>query len=122
MLLATTPMVATVRTCAYATVNDDLSAPLGERAGVRRGVMAQDQDQFFDYAHRNRVNAFAVGSFEIGDRTTVNFGGSYDRFRPSTQSGLPGYAGDTRGGEGRLLDVRRSTYPGADWNRFESRT
>ena len=100
----------------------DVSAPLGERAGVRMGVMAQDQDQFFDYAHRNRVNAFGVGSFEIGDRTTVTFGGSYDRFRPSVQSGLPGYAGDVNGNEGRLLDVRRSTYLGADWNRFESKT
>ncbi len=100
----------------------DVSAPLGDRAGVRMGVMAQDQDQFFDYAHRNRVNAFAVGSIEIGDRTTVTVGGSYDRFRPSIQSGLPGYAGDSAGNEGRLLDVRRSTYLGADWNRFESTT
>ncbi|WP_231731847.1 TonB-dependent siderophore receptor [Sphingomonas sp. CCH5-D11] len=100
----------------------DVSAPLGDRAGVRAGVMAQDQDQFFDWAHRNRLNAFAVGSIEIGDRTTVTFGGSYDRFKPSIQSGLPGYAGGTDGSEGRLLDVRRSTYLGADWNRFRSET
>jgi len=100
----------------------DVSVPLGDRVGFRAGVMAQDQDQFFDFAHRNRVNGFAVGSVEIGDRTTLTFGGSYDRFRPSIQSGLPGYAGGTDGSEGRLLDVRRSTYLGADWNRFESET
>ncbi len=100
----------------------DASTPLGDRAGVRAGVMAQDQDQFFDTAHRNRLNAFAVGAVEIGDRTTFTVGGSYDRFRPAIQSGLPGYAGAPDGSEGRLLDVRRSTYLGADWNRFESET
>ena len=100
----------------------DASTPLGDRAGVRAGVMAQDQDQFFDTAHRNRLNAFAVGALEIGERTTLTVGGSYDRFRPAIQSGLPGYAGAPDGSEGRLLDVRRSTYLGADWNRFESET
>lgn len=100
----------------------DASTPLGDRAGVRAGVMAQDQDQFFDVAHRNRLNAFAVGAMEIGDRTTFTVGGSYDRFRPAIQSGLPGYVGGVDGSEGRLLDVPRSTYLGADWNRFESET
>lgn len=100
----------------------DASAPLSDRAGVRAGVMAQDQDQFFDTAHRNRLNAFVVGAVDIGERTTFTVGGSYDRFRPAIQSGLPGYAGGPDGSEGRLLDVRRSTYLGADWNRFESET
>ncbi len=100
----------------------DASAPIGSTAGLRAGVMAQDQDQFFDTAHRNRLDAFVVGSLEIGARTTLTAGANYDRFRPAVQSGLPGYAGGADGSDGRLLDVRRSTYLGADWNRFDATT
>ncbi len=101
----------------------DVSTPLGQRAGIRGGLMVQDQDQFFDVGHRNRLNAFAVADIELGADTTFTFGGSYDRFRPAIQSGLPGYVGGaTDGSEGRLLDVDRSTYLGADWNRFRSDT
>nr|WP_317893730.1 TonB-dependent siderophore receptor [uncultured Sphingomonas sp.] len=100
----------------------DVSAPLGDRAGVRVGGMLQDQDQFFDVAHRNRLGFYGITAIEIGDRTTLTIGGSYDRFKPAIQSGLPGYAGGADGSEGRLLDVDRSTYLGADWNRFRSET
>lgn len=98
----------------------DVSTPIGGKAGLRVGVMAQDQDQFFDTAHRNRIGGFAVGSLEIGNLTTVTVGGNYDRFRPSIQSGLPGLIGGADGSDGQLLDIDRSTYLGADWNRFES--
>lgn len=100
----------------------DVSTPVGGVAALRAGVMAQDQNQFFDTAHRNRLDAFAVGTLEIGSRTTLTAGANYDRFRPAVQSGLPGYAGGADGSDGRLLDVRRSTYLGADWNRFDAKT
>lgn len=100
----------------------DVSTPVAPGVAVRGGVMAQDQDQFFDVGHRNRLNAFGVASVAIGDRTTFTVGGSYDLFKPAIQSGLPGYAGGADGSDGRLLDVRRSTYLGADWNRFRSAT
>jgi len=98
----------------------DLSAPLSDAIGVRVGAMVQDQDQFFDIAHRNRVAAYGTASVRIGDRTTITFGGNYDRFKPAIQSGLPGIIGGTDGSDGRLLDIDRSTYLGADWNRFRS--
>ncbi|MFV0623188.1 TonB-dependent siderophore receptor [Sphingomonas sp. ac-8] len=98
----------------------DTSARVGDRAGIRVGAMLQDQDQFFDVAHRKRWGGFAVGELEIGGRTTLTAGIYYDRFKPAIQSGLPGYAGGADGSEGRLLDVRRSTYLGADWNRFDA--
>ncbi|SEM56832.1 outer-membrane receptor for ferric coprogen and ferric-rhodotorulic acid [Sphingomonas gellani] len=100
----------------------DASTPIGQRAGLRVGLMAQDQDQFFEVAHRNRVDAYAVADLEIGERTTLTVGANYDRFRPAIQSGLPGIIGGLDGSEGRLLDVDRSTYLGADWNRFSSET
>ena len=53
----------------------DVSTPIGPRAGLRVGAMAQDQNQFFDTAHRNRIGGFAVASLEIGARTTLTLGG-----------------------------------------------
>lgn len=100
----------------------DLSAPLANGIALRVGAMVQDQDQFFDVGHRNRVAGFATAQIEIGGNTTLTFGGSYDRFKPAIQSGLPGYLGKADGSEGRLLSVDRSTYLGADWNRFRSET
>ena len=98
----------------------DASTRLSDAIGVRAGAMAQDQDQFFDTAHRRRWGAFAVGDVAIGARTTLTGGIYYDRFQPAVQTGLPGYVGGADGSDGRLLDVRRSTYLGADWNRFNS--
>lgn len=98
----------------------DVSTPVADNAGLRVGAMVQDQDQFFDTAHRNRWGAFGVATVELGARTTLTFGGDYDRFKPAIQSGLPGIIGGADGSDGRLLDVSRSTYLGADWNRFRS--
>lgn len=98
----------------------DVSAPLTDIGGVRAGVLVHDQDQFFDVGHRNRLAAFVVGSVDIGPQTTLTFGGSYDRFKPAIQSGLPGIRGGDDGSDGRLLDISRKTYVGADWNRFRS--
>ena len=98
----------------------DVSTPLDDHSGLRLGAMAQDQDQFFDVAHRYRFAAFGVADTRIGNDTTLTVGGNYDLFKPAIQSGLPGYIGGTDGSEGRLLNVSRSTYLGADWNRFRS--
>ena len=111
----------------YGTYNNlrleaDLSGRLTDSVRARVGALAHDQDQFYDIAHRKRIAAFGVVAIDIGDRTTLTIGGSYDRFEPAIQTGLPGYAGGADGSEGRLLDVRRSTYLGADWNRFRSDT
>ena len=100
----------------------DASTRFGDNVGLRAGVMAQDQDQFFDVAHRNRLDAFVIGDLQIGDRTTLTAGAYYDRFRPAIQSGLPGIIGGLDGSEGQLLDIDRSTYLGADWNRFNAET
>lgn len=100
----------------------DVSVPVAVGVGLRGGVMVQDQDQFFDTAHRYRLAGFLNASVEIGDRTTLSFGGSYDRYEPAIQSGLPGYLGKADGSEGRLMTIDRSTYLGADWNRFKSDT
>jgi outer membrane receptor for ferric coprogen and ferric-rhodotorulic acid len=98
----------------------DVSMPLGAGARLRAGVLLQDQDQFFDVAHRNRLAGFAIATLPLGERTTLTLGGDYDRYKPAIQSGLPGIIGGTDGSDGQLPDVARSTYLGADWNRFRS--
>lgn len=98
----------------------DVSVPLAQGVAVRAGAMVHDQDQFYDIAHRNRVSAFATGQIDLGDRTTFAAGVTYERFKPAIQTGLPGIAGGADGSDGKLLDVRRSTYLGADWNRLRS--
>ena len=100
----------------------DVSAPLGSGVRVRGGAMVQDQDQFFGVAHPFRLAGFGVLAVDIGSNTVLTVGGNYDRYQPAVQTGLPGYAGGPDGSEGRLLDVDRSTYLGADWNRFRSDT
>ncbi len=98
----------------------DVSTPLDEYSGLRVGAVVQDQDQFYDTAHRYRFGAFAVADTKIGDDTTLTVGGNYELFKPAVQSGLPGIIGGTDGSDGQLLDIDRSTYLGADWNRFRS--
>jgi len=98
----------------------DVSMPLAPGVAVRAGAMLHDQDQFYDIAHRNRLSAFATGQIDLGDRTTFTAGVTYERFKPAIQTGLPGIAGGADGSDGQLLDVPRSTYLGADWNRFRS--
>ncbi|KQN37157.1 hypothetical protein ASG37_04370 [Sphingomonas sp. Leaf407] len=98
----------------------DVSVPLDDRSGMRLGAFVHDQDQFFDVAHRYRVGAFGVADTRIGENTTITVGGNYELFKPAIQSGLPGIIGGLDGSDGRLLDIDRSTYLGADWNRFRS--
>ncbi|WP_230769873.1 TonB-dependent siderophore receptor [Sphingomonas sp. Leaf4] len=98
----------------------DVSTPLDDRSGLRLGAFIHDQDQFFDVAHRYRVGAFGVADTRIGENTTITVGGNYELFKPAIQSGLPGIIGGADGSDGQLLDIDRSTYLGADWNRFRS--
>lgn len=100
----------------------DISAPLADYARLRTGVMVQDQDQFFDVGHRNRKAAFLTGSVDMGEKTTLTAGVTYDRFQPAIQSGLPGIIGGADGSDGQLLNISRKTYLGADWNRFDAKT
>jgi len=94
----------------------DISQPLTEDGRVkgRLGALYHDQDQFYDVAHRRRQLAYGVVAFDLTEDTTLTTGGHYENFKPAIQTGLPGLRG------GGLLDVRRSTYLGADWNRLES--
>ena len=100
----------------------DVSTPVAPGVAIRAGAMIHDQDQFYDVAHRNRLDVYGIARFNIGERTIFTVGASYDRFKPAIQTGLPGIIGGLDGSDGGLLEVPRSTYVGADWNRFRSET
>jgi outer membrane receptor for ferric coprogen and ferric-rhodotorulic acid len=94
----------------------DVTGPLTESGRVRaRGVGSfQDQDTFVDITH-NR-GSLGYGSFDVDltEATTVSLGASRQDKDITPFNGLPAYA------DGRLLKVDRSTFIGADWNRFDN--
>ncbi len=54
--------------------------------------------------------------FDLTDRTTLTVGGTWQEGEGRNSRGLPAYA------DGRLLDVPRSTYAGADWDHSRTRS
>jgi len=98
-------------------IEADVSAPLTSDGALklRGGGAWQQQDFFYDVAHRSRGVVYGVASLDLGAATTLTVGGHYQRTRPAPNAGLPGYVG------GGLVDLRRSTYVGADWASRDNR-
>lgn len=90
----------------------DVSGPLSVDGGVRgRIVGAWDKgDSFVDLVNHDRKLIYGTLDFDITDQTTLTVGGTWQESEGRNSRGLPAYA------DGRLLDVPRSTFAGADWN------
>ncbi|MGE3651792.1 MAG: TonB-dependent siderophore receptor [Reyranellaceae bacterium] len=96
----------------------DVTGPLVEGGRVRgRAVGAfQTRDGFVDYTH-NRVGlGYATVEADITDATTVSVALWHQRRDIAPFNGLPAYA------TGRLADVARTTFIGANWNRFDNQS
>lgn len=98
-------------------IEGDISGALSTDGRLRGRLVGayQDQDMFYDVAHKSRAILYGVVDFDLTPSTTLTLGAHYQDFKPANQTGLPGY---TTGG---LLNVRRSTFLGADWNRFQTK-
>lgn len=98
-------------------VEGDISGPLTSDGRLRGRLVGayQDQDMFYDVAHKSRGIIYGVVDYDLTPDTTLTFGAHYQDSQPANQTGLPGY---TTGG---LPKVRRSTFLGADWNRFQTK-
>lgn len=98
-------------------IEGDVSGPLAWSGRLRGRLVGayQDQDMFYDVAHKRRTILYGALAYDLTPRTTLTLGAHYQDFQPANQTGLPGY---TTGG---LLKVRRSTFLGADWNRFQTK-
>lgn len=93
----------------------DASGPLNEEGTLRGRVVAayNDRDYFYDKANRQTGVLYGVLEYDISPQTRLTAGISYESLhaRPSFQ-GLPAYS------TGADLGLSRSTFLGADWNRW----
>ncbi|MDX6806987.1 TonB-dependent siderophore receptor [Terrihabitans rhizophilus] len=94
----------------------DTSGSLVKSGAVRGRVAAafQDRDSFVD-VNDNQVGVlFGTVEADLTDDTTLTVSAWRQERKSTPFNGLPAYA------DRRLLDVDRSTFVGADWNRFDN--
>lgn len=95
----------------------DVSTPVNESGTIktRVGLMYQDADDFIDTVKKDRVIAFGVLEFELGERSTFTVGGFYDDLDSTITVGLPTH--EVTG----LIDFPRNTLIGADGQFFKTK-
>lgn len=98
----------------------DVSSPLALNDHVRGRFVAayQDQDFFYDYAHRNSLSLFGSIETDLAENTLLRFGGSYlDRADDSPNSaGLPRFQ------QGNDIGLPRDTNYMAYWGEQKQKT
>ncbi|MGK5062507.1 TonB-dependent siderophore receptor [Janthinobacterium sp. LB3P112] len=96
----------------------DVSSPLNADASLRGRVIVDEDDthSFVDQVWSKNRTLYAALDYDLGPATTLGLAISNvnDRGRP-TFVGLPRYV------DGSALNLLRSTFTGADWNRSEAR-
>lgn len=94
----------------------DVSAPLTEDGSIRARLVgfAQHQDSYVDISDQEKQGVYGTVEFDIGEATTLSVGGIGGWEDTTRFSGLPAFT------DGRLINLDRSTYIGADWNNFDS--
>jgi TonB-dependent siderophore receptor len=101
-------------------VEGDLSSPIAFDGHLRARVDAfyQDNDFFYDYAHQRRYKIYGTLEADLGAKTIVRVGGSYDRDTNTdfNASGLPRYF------DGGDLHLPRSTCLCGPYNYSQSKT
>lgn len=96
----------------------DVTGALHDSGGVRgRLVGAYDNgDSFRDVVTHERALAYGILEFDLTSRTTLSTSVTLQDIDSVMDYGLPAFA------DGTLLDVPRSTFTGAEWNRLDPRT
>ncbi len=100
----------------YRRAEVDVGGPLVESGRVRaRAVGAfQDRDTFVDVTDNRTKVGYGSLDIDLTENTTLSLSAARQEADITPFNGLPAYA------SGQLLDVDRSTFIGADWNRFEN--
>ncbi|CUJ22392.1 TonB-dependent siderophore receptor [Achromobacter xylosoxidans] len=97
----------------------DTGGALGAESRVRTRLVMdyEDKGSFIDTVSDRNLNLYGAVDVDLTPDTTLGLGVVYTRFKggSSLYGGVPFYA------NGRALDIRRSTYLGADWNTAERR-
>ena len=94
----------------------DVSTPLLENNRIRARLVAayEDRQSYIDFIQAEKPFVYGTVEFDLTPRTTFSVGGARQEIKSVIDQGLPAYA------DGRLLDVGRSTYIGADWNKLDT--
>src|SRR5450830_943020 len=96
----------------------DVTGPLNEAGSIRgRAVAAHEQrDYFYDVADSRTDVLYGVLEFDLAPGSKLTTGASYEKLHSTPFfSGMPRYL------DGSDPKLPRSTYLGADWNRWDSR-
>jgi outer membrane receptor for ferric coprogen and ferric-rhodotorulic acid len=93
----------------------DVTGPLFGTDRVRGRLVAayEDRDSFIDVVEKKTGIAYGTVELDLTDQTTFSAGGILQDIDSVYDRGLPAFA------DGRLLDVKRSTYIGADWGHID---
>lgn len=96
----------------------DGSTPLTADGALRaRGVVVYEtRDSYIDVINAQKKTGYGTIEYDLAPGTTVSVGGLLQRVDSVINQGLPAYL------DGRLVDVPRSTYIGADWNELVPKT
>ncbi len=96
----------------------DVNAPLTQSGNVRARVVGayNDQDTFIDITKNKNGVTYGTVEIDFTPNTTLSLVALHQERDIIPQNGLPAFV------NGGLLDVRRSTFSGAAWNRFDNRT
>lgn len=96
----------------------DVTGPLNESGSIRgRAVAAHDQrDYFYDVADSRTDVLYGVLEFDLAPGSKLTTGASYEKLHST-----PFFSGMPRFRDGSDPKLPRSTFLGADWNRWDSR-
>lgn len=94
----------------------DVTSALTDDKRVRGRLVAayDNRESFVDLTESESKLVYGTVEIDLTPDTTLSFALSRDEKDKVPNVGLPAYA------NGTFLDVERSTYVGADWNRFDS--
>ncbi len=93
----------------------DVTGPLNEQGSLRgRFVTTYESNKsFVDYAQNKKPMVYGRLEYDFNPATTLSVGGAYQENHSTPAFGLPAYS------DGKLLDVKRSTYVDAKWNQLK---
>lgn len=94
----------------------DVTGPLNESGTLRGRVVGalQGEDGFVDHVENGTGVAYGTIQADLTENTTATVSISHMARDIKPFNGLPTFA------DGRLIDLDRATYTGADWNHFEN--
>ncbi|MFJ4453372.1 TonB-dependent siderophore receptor [Pseudomonas sp. NPDC089392] len=96
----------------------DGSAPLNADGSLRGRLVAghEDQNYFYDTAESRKNVLYGILEYDLGDATTVAAGASVEDLHAT-----PFFSGLPRNKDGSGVNVSRSTFTGADWNKWDNK-